>query len=615
MRSSLFPNGSAAMAVIAIFMLACLSHPLRAQSTPRPARRPADVATGELGMVVSDAPLASRVGQQVLTRGGNAVDAAVATAFALAVVWPEAGNIGGGGFMMVAPPRGAVTCIDYRETAPQSVRQDSFVDWNQRHHARMAGVPGTIHGLATAHKKYGYLQWQSLVEPSIRLARDGIEVNEHLASSLNAVLKLSAIKKEPRHAEFRRVFGPPRDSGWKKGDHLVQPDLARTLTHIARSGPKVFYDGAIAMAIANEMELRSGLITRSDLQQYRAKIRTPESGMFNGFTIYGAPPPSSGGMTVIMQLRMIEALELKRDPSEFWNADQVHLMTEVMRRAFRERAAWLGDPDFVSVNDLVRSRASAEQLAQTIEVDSATSSQSIAGSIPLTDGPFESLETTHFSIIDAQGMAVSNTYTLEGPFGCRIIPKDTGFVLNNEMGDFNWQPGYTNLQGRIGTKPNQIAPGKRMLSSQSPTIVKQGDQVKLVVGSPGGRTIINTVTELLVQVLLFERDALQAVEGPRFHHQWLPDVLRMESDSNDTCLTRVAAELERRGHRLEFPDHWRQGSAQLIDVDLVTGMAIGVADWRRGASAMAVTEAVQYSPRSASSGLQSRASRGSGASP
>ncbi|MEM9366121.1 MAG: gamma-glutamyltransferase [Planctomycetota bacterium] len=564
-------------------------HSSGAQPTLRPARAPADVATGSLGMVVSDAPLASQVGQRILTRGGNAVDAAVATAFALAVVWPEAGNIGGGGFMMVAPPGKAVTCVEYRETAPQRVQPDSFVDWTQRHHARMAGVPGTIRGLATAHEKYGRLAWQLLVAPAIELASKGFEVNEHLAASLNSVLQLPEIRQAAHHEEFRRVYGCPEDRDWKPGDRLVQPDLARTLTLIAKSGPRPFYGGSIAEAIVSEMKRFSGLITLADLKAYQAKLRAAEVGTFNNFTVYGAPPPSSGGITVILQLRMIETLDLQCDPLQFWNADQVHLMAEVMKRAFRERAAWLGDADFISINESVRSPIAAQQLARTIQADQATSSRSIAGDIPLTEGPFESHQTTHFSIVDAEGMAVSNTYTLEGTFGCRVVPKGTGFVLNNEMGDFNWQPGYTNLQGRIGTKPNQMAPGKRMLSSQSPTIVKQGDQVKLVVGSPGGRTIINTVTELLVQRLLFERSAVEVVEGPRFHHQWLPDVVRMESDANDDCLTQMKAELERRGHRLEFPQRWRQGSAQLIDIDLATGIATGVADWRRGASAKAVT--------------------------
>lgn len=580
--------------LIVYCMLACLAWAVfagvsYAEEIQRPVRKPVDVATGDLGIVVSDTPLASQVGRQVLARGGNAVDAAVATAFALAVTWPEAGNIGGGGFMMIAPPEEEVVCVEYRETAPAAVNENSFVDWEDRRHARMAGVPGTVHGLAQAHRQYGRLRWQELLQPSIQLAQAGFEVNEHLAYSLNSVLQLPSVQTDPRYAEFKRVYGHPKDRVWKAGDRLVQRDLAATLSLIAQSGPKAFYEGVIADAIVLEMDRQEGLITKADLQNYQSKIRIPEVGTFQGYTVYGAPPPSSGGITVIMQLRMIQELNLKPDPGHFWNADQVHLIAEVMKRAFRERAAWLGDPDFVSINETIRQAEFAKQLASTIQVDRATDSSSLAGSIPLADGPYESPQTTHFSVIDAQGMAVSNTYTLEASYGCRIVPEGTGFILNNEMGDFNWQPGYTNLQGRIGTKPNLMAPGKRMLSSQSPVIVKQGDKVKLIAGSPGGRTIINTVTEILVQVLLFGRSASAAVDGPRFHHQWFPDVIRMESDQVDACLTEMAAELKRRGHHLEYLQGGRQGSAQVIEVDLATGQTTGVADWRRGSAAAAVS--------------------------
>lgn len=559
-----------------------------ADDLKRPSRKPVDVATGNSGIVVSETRLASQVGSEILAKGGNAVDAAVATAFALAVTWPEAGNIGGGGFMMVAPPNKSVVCVEYRETAPGVVNESSFVGWENRHHARMVGVPGTVRGLAKAHEKYGRLKWKQLVDPSIDLARNGFEVNEHLAYSLNSVLKLASVQTDPRYAEFRQVFGHPEKRFWKTGDRLVQLDLSGTLQLIAAFGPNAFYEGSIADSIVQEMKQGEGLITKKDLKDYRAVIRPPESGLFNGYTVFGPPLPSSGGLTVRMQLRMIEAVGIKPDPEQFWTVDQVHIMTEAMRRAFRERAAWLGDSDFIEINQVVRSETHAKRLAKTIQRNRATSSKCIAGDIPLTEGPYEGTQTTHFSVVDADGMAVSNTYTLEQAFGSRIIPEGTGFLLNNEMGDFNWYPGYTNLEGRIGTKPNLMVPGKRMLSSQTPTIVRKDGQLKLVVGSPGGRTIINTVTEILVQILLLNRSATEAVDGPRFHHQWFPDVLRMETDVQEKGFEELKVELKRRGHKIESLGNRRQGSAHVIEVNQRTGEITGVADWRRGGSAISV---------------------------
>jgi len=551
---------------------------------PRPPRQAVDVVESRSGVVVSETDDASNAGCEILGQGGNAVDAAVATAFVLAVTWPEAGNLGGGGFMMIAPTDEEVVCVDYRETAPALVRADSFTEWTDRHHVRMAGVPGTVAGLALAHQRYGTLPWKDLLEPAIAIARNGVEVDEFLAWSLNSYLTRERVQTDRQFAEFRRVYGHPQGRDWRSGERLVQPDLAATLELIADQGPSGFYEGAIAKKILAEMQRSDGLITQEDLEEYEALIKPAISGRFREFTIYGAPPPSSGGLTTILQMQMTETLQLTPSANEFWTTDQVHLLSEVMRRAFRERAAHLGDRPMTP--ELLRkfSGRQAAELARTIDPEKSTPSEAIAGDIAISEGPYESPQTTHFSIIDANGMAVSNTYTLEESYGSRIVVTGAGFLLNNEMGDFNWYPGYTNTEGAIGTKPNEMAPGKRMLSSQSPTIVKQGEKVRLITGSPGGRTIINTVFEILVQTLAFNRSLPEAVDGWRFHHQWYPDVLRMESLS-DTNASTIATQLESRGHDVRLSTEFRQGSAHSISVDLKTGIATGVADWRRGGSA------------------------------
>lgn len=560
---------------------------LSAEEISRPPRTSVDVAQGTLGVVVSDTDLASDVGRNILAQGGNAVDAAIGVAFALEVTWPEAGNIGGGGFMMVAPPDKDVTCINYRETSPANVNQLSFANWNERHHIRMAGVPGTVRGMEFAHQRYGKLPWKDIISPSIALARDGILVDPYLAYSLNSVLSLDEIQKLPRFAEFRRVYGHADGRLWQTGEKLVQPDLAETLSLIAEQGAKVFYEGILAEKLASAAKRGGGLITVKDLKAYTAQAIPAMQVDFGPYTVYGAPLPSSGGTTVLSNLQMLAALDFPGPSEEFWSVEQVHLLTEVMRRGFRDRAAWLGDTDFVTVPSYLTSTDHARELASTIDYRRATKSADIAGEIALAEGPYESSETTHFSVIDKDGLAVSNTYTLEGTFGCRIVVPGTGIVLNNEMGDFNWYPGYTDREGQIGTPPNLIEPGKRMLSSQSPTIVRQGGKAKLVIGSPGGRTIINTVTEILTQTLILDRSLEQAIEGPRFHHQWFPDVIRLEAASNG-LFEEMKPKLESMGHQTQLQEGTRQGSANGIIVNLDSGVAQGVADWRRGAAARAV---------------------------
>jgi gamma-glutamyltranspeptidase/glutathione hydrolase len=550
-----------------------------------------DVATSTGGMVVSETLEATRVGRDVLAEGGNAVDAAVAVAFALAVTWPEAGNIGGGGFMMVAPTDGDVVCVDYRETAPAAATRDMFVDNSNRYHHRAVGTPGTVRGLFLAHATHGRLPWPQLVEPAAGLARDGFEVDEHLAASLNRVLGRSAVRENDRYQELRRNYGHPQGRQWRPGDKLILPDLAATLALIAKQGPDAFYQGRIAEQIVAEMLSGEGLIAREDLAGYEAKIRPAVSAEIKGFEVFGPPPPSSGGTTVLLILRMLDRRGILPTPEGYWNAAQVHLMAEAMKRAFRERAAHLGDPDFVTVPQKLYDDEFVEELAQSIDPDEATASSALAGDIRLSEGPYEGESTTHFSVLDRDGMGVSNTYTIEQPYGARVVVKGAGFLLNNEMGDFNWYPGYTTQNGKIGTDANLLEPGKRMLSSTAPTIVKRDGKVVLLTGSPGGRTIINTVSCILVQTLFFDRPLDEAIRGPRIHHQWFPDEIELEH-LDGLRWEQLLTELRSKGHIVkESPRRdGRQGSAHSISVNKASNLITGVADWRRGGKALGVEQ-------------------------
>lgn len=566
---------------LSIFLLitlpVCLLH-----AQQQPARRQVDVARTTGGVVASDSAPASLVGRDVLVRGGNAVDAAVATAFAMAVTWPEAGNIGGGGFMMIAPPTGQVVCVDYRETAPAATNKLSFVNQTNRCDSRMVGVPGTVRGLALAHEKFGKLPWCELIQPAIDLARYGFVVDDSLAGSLNAVLGNPAIHGE-LYVELRRIYGRSDKRDWRVGDVLKLPELANTLERIACNGPDEFYTGQTAAMLANYMSSTNGFISRQDLANYKSLLRPATLVSFGGYDVYGPPLPSSAGVTIALALNMLEPYDFKPTGELAWNDKQIHIVAEAMKRAFRERAAYLGDADYVEIPSKLMSKDFARQLARSIDPDKATPSRELAGDIAITEGAYESPQTTHFSVIDQDGMAVANTYTLEASWGARVIAPGTGFVLNNEMGDFNWYPGYTNLAGKIGTLPNQIEPGKRMLSSMAPTIVKKNNKVELVTGSPGGRTIINTVLCILLQHLAMERPLPFAVDAPRFHHQWFPDEIRIESGSGES-LEQLVHALQSRGHKVTTSNV--QGSANSIAVDPQTGVRTGVSDWRRGGRVM-----------------------------
>jgi gamma-glutamyltranspeptidase/glutathione hydrolase len=520
------------------------------------------------GVVVSVSPPASKVGQGALDRGGNAVDAAVAVGFALAVTWPEAGNIGGGGFMMVRPagPKSAPVVVDYRETAPAAATRELFVKHGRKPHLTV-GVPGSVAGLALAHQKYGKLPWKELVGPAVALAEEGFAIDDALAGSLNR-----ALARSKDFAELRRVYGKSGGGRWRAGDRLVQKELARTLRRIADKGSDGFYKGETAELLVKEMKAGRGLITAADLAGYQAKQRSAIRGTYRGHDVYVPPPPSSG-VCVLLMLHALEDFDLKKHGR--YSAHTLHVLTEVMRRAYCDRARDLGDPDYVKIPIDLASREHARKLAQDVDSKRATPSEAIGKDIPLSAEP---TSTTHYSVVDAAGMAVSTTTTLEASFGSRVVVRGAGFLLNNEMTDFNPRPGVTTRAGLIGTPPNLIAPGKRMLSSMTPTVVVKDGRVVLVTGSPGGRTILNTVLEVVLNVLEFDMPLGEAVAAPRMHHQWFPDRLQVEAKLAQEHAEAIAS-LEKRGHKVMKVR--LQGDAHSIWLDPKTKRYQGVTDWRR----------------------------------
>jgi gamma-glutamyltranspeptidase/glutathione hydrolase len=518
------------------------------------------------GMVVCASSPAADVGVSILKAGGNAVDAAVATAFAMAVTYPVAGNIGGGGFMLVHPPAGRPTCFEYRETAPAAATSDMFAKGYDPYGHKVVGVPGTARGLELAHKRFGKLPWKQLLEPAVRLAGDGFVLEPWSASSLNTL-----VAGTPDHAELRRVFGKPDGGLWEPGDRLVQPDLAKTVRLIADTGADAFYTGPVADLIASEMRTGGGLITKADLGAYKAVERDPVHTTYHAYDVYAPPPPSAGGTTVVEVLNMLETFDLKTHSR--WDSETLHLMTESMRRAFRDRAKYIGDPAFTSIPAHLTTKDYAHTLARSIDPKHSTPSADLADGIEI-EGP-EGDNTTHFSIIDKDGLAVANTYTLENSYGSRVVVRGAGFLLNNEMTDFNTKPGITTRRGSIGTPPNRIAAGKRMVSSQTPTILSRNGKVFLITGSPGSRTIPNTVLCVIVNVLDFGMDVQSAVDTPRIHHAWLPDELRMEK----IRLHPEAVErLRTMGHHVS--GERQQGDAHSIQIDPESGVIYGAADRR-----------------------------------
>jgi gamma-glutamyltranspeptidase/glutathione hydrolase len=542
-------------------------------------------------VVVAQEEHAAKIGQEILRGGGTAVDAAIATAFALAVTLPEAGNLGGGGFIVAyLAATGEVVTVDFRETAPGSATPRMYLDRNgtlrPRHRAGAwaAGVPGTVRGLGLAHSRWGKLPWTQLVQPAVELARDGFPISADLAGSLNAQLRErkstnpdlgpSRLSDFP---ESQAAFARPDRIPWKPGERLIQKDLASTLARIAASGAEEFYTGQTARLIARYMEQNDGRITLADLANYHTKLRPAVHTTFRGFDVWSMGPPSSGGVVLCQMLNILEPFHLKADGPR--SPRTVHRVTEAMRRAYFTRAARLGDPDFneIPVGELI-SKPFAEELARTID-DRATASAVLA---PFPVLAPESEHTTHLSAIDSGGNAVALTYTLEDSYGAKAVVAGAGFLLNNEMGDFNLIPGRTDTSGRIGTPPNLIGPDKRMLSSMTPTIVLEAGKVRVVTGSPGGRTIPNTTLWVLLNVLEFGLEPRAAVDAPRTHHQWFPDVLLLEGDSWPEP-TRAA--LRQMGHTVGSERH--QGTANTIVVDPLARRIHGVADLRRTTAAAA----------------------------
>jgi gamma-glutamyltranspeptidase/glutathione hydrolase len=548
-----------AFLVLLAFVLS--SFTLQAGSAPIRAKR---------GLVITQSDIASQIGFQVIRDGGNAIDAAVATALAMAVTHPTAGNIGGGGFLVFRASSGDATTFDFREAAPAGSNPEMWLvngkyDAQLHHNShRAVGVPGTVAGLHLAWKTYGSKPWKDLVAPAVKLARDGFELTDGLARSLERTMP--QFKKYPASlAQFSK-----NGVAYQAGEIFKQPDLARTLQRIADQGPAGFYEGETAALIEKEMKANGGLITREDLKNYQAKQRAPIKGTYRGYDVIGMAPPSSGGIAVQMMLNILEGYDLKANGAG--SAQNIHYMAESMRRAFAERAQYLGDPDFVNNMPIDRllSKEYAAQLRKTI--DPSHASKSSPSTFTWTA---ESDETTHISIVDSQRNAVAMTYTLEAGYGSKIVVPGGGFLLNNEMGDFNAGPGLTNDTGLIGTEPNLARPGKRMLSSMSPTIIAKDGKLFMVTGTPGGRTIINTVLGSIINVIDYGMNAQEAVDAGRIHHQWLPDRLDYEEIgfSPDTI-----ALLKNMGHTVRQGGN--QGACQVIVVNAQDDMLEGGLDRR-----------------------------------
>jgi gamma-glutamyltranspeptidase/glutathione hydrolase len=531
-------------------------------------------------MVASVDAIASTVGVDVMKRGGNAVDAAIAVALALAVTWPEAGNLGGGGFMLIRKADGATEALDYRERAPLAATRDMYLDANGNVIKDLSlvgykaiGVPGTVAGLALAHKRHAKLPWRDLVEPARKLAANGFTVSQYLSNSLRGRTTTERMKLFPESWRLFQRGGKP----YQQGERFVQPELAETLARIQKD-PGDFYRGETARRVVADIQAHGGLITAADLAQYEPTVRTPLKGTYRGYEIVTMPPPSSGGIALIEMLNMLEPYDLKA--MGWHSSQQVHSMVEVMRRAYADRARFLGDADFVKVPVAgLTAREYANQRRADIDPAHASRSADVGAGNP---APYESPQTTHFTIVDEAGTIVSSTYTLNESYGSAVTAAGTGFLLNDEMDDFTSKPGVPNFYGLIQGESNAIQPRKRPLSSMTPTIVVKDGKAFFAIGSPGGSTIINTVLQVVVNIIDYGMTLQQAIDAPRFHHQWLKDEITWEpfEFSKDTwdALTRM-------GHVFaERPGHI--GDAHGIMIDPKDGMRLGASDPRRGGTAV-----------------------------
>jgi gamma-glutamyltranspeptidase/glutathione hydrolase len=546
-------------------------------SWPEPAR-------GKTAMVASQHKIASEIGLDVIRRGGNAVDAAVAVAFALAVVYPEAGNLGGGGFMMIRFKDGRTAAIDYREMAPKAANRDIFFDANgelikgegsSTVGYRAAGVPGTPAGLEMALKKYGSgkISWSQLIEPSRRVAANGYALSYRLAELFKAYQR-----NLNTYEDSRKIF-LNNGNFYQEGDILKQPELAETLRRMQKSGAREFYEGKTAQLIAEDMKRHNGLMTLEDLKNYRAKERTPLRGSYRGYEIITMPPPSSGGTLMLHVLGILEAFNLRE--MGWASSEKYHVLTESLRRAFSDRAEYMGDPDFANVpfeklldKTYIESRRASINLAQA-----SKSSEVKPGPIVINEG----METTHFTIVDAEGNCVSNTYTINDLYGSGVTAKGTGVLLNDEMDDFAARPGRPNLFGLIQGERNKVEGGKRPLSSMTPTIVlRQDGSLWFALGARGGPRIITAVLQSVINVIDHDMNIQQAIDAPRIHHQWLPDEIVYEQYGMSTD-TRQA--LEKLGHKFSSRPN-NIASATGIMIEEKTGVKLGAIDSRSDGEAV-----------------------------
>jgi gamma-glutamyltranspeptidase/glutathione hydrolase len=530
------------------------------------------------GMVASTSRIASQVGVDVLRRGGNAVDAAIAVAFALAVTYPAAGNLGGGGFMMIRLRDGRTTAIDYREMGPATAHRNVYLDkqgkliegeGSSTLGYRASGIPGTVAGMELALKKYGSgrLNWTQLVEPARRLAAQGFVMPYSLARSLK-----TNSEKLGLYPETKKIL---LNGGkfWNEGDVWRQPELAATFARMQRFGAREFYEGRTARLIAEDMRAHGGLITLEDMKGYVAKERTPLRSTYRGFEVISMPPPSSGGAVLIEMLNILEGFDLRHMGAT--SSERYHVMTEAMRRAFADRAEYMGDADFVSVPVAgLIDKAYAERQRKSIRAERASTSAEVKAGQPTGA---ESEETTHFTVVDAEGNCVSNTYTLNDSYGSKVVMRGTGILMNNEMDDFAAKPGTPNAYGLIQGERNAVAARKRPLSAMTPTFVLREDgSLWFAVGSPGGPTIINTVLQVITNVVDFDMNIQQAIDAPRIHHQWLPDEIVYEPFGMSADTFRA---LESRGHRFAEKTRY-MGDSQGIMIEEKTGVRLGASDPR-----------------------------------